>query len=56
MTLYEIRIGLNSGEAVTLYKEKNNPKAAYDYAKEETITIFGKVADTIRVIEPKPAT
>lgn len=56
MALYEIRIGLNTGAAITLYKEKNSAKSAYEYAITEAMDIFGKPADTVRVIEPKPAT
>jgi len=55
MALYEIQIRVNPSTSVTLYKEKANIKAAYEYAKEQGIEIFGKVPDSVSVIEPKPA-
>ena len=55
MALYEIHIAVNPNSSITLYKEKANIKAAYEYAKEQGIEIFGKVPDSVSVIEPKPA-
>jgi hypothetical protein len=55
MALYEIKIRINPSTSVTLYKDKNNIKAAYDYAIEQGIEIFGRTPDGISVTEPKPA-
>ena len=55
MALYEIQIRINPGTSVTLYKEKNNVKAAYEYAQEQGVEIFGRTPDGISVVEPKPA-
>jgi hypothetical protein len=55
MALYEIKLRVNPGTSVTLYKEKANAKAAYEYAIAEGIEIFGKAPDGVSVIEPKPA-
>jgi hypothetical protein len=55
MALYEIHIRVNPSTSVTLYKEKNNIKAAYEYALEQGIEIFGKSPDGVSVIEPNPA-
>jgi hypothetical protein len=55
MALYEIKLRINPSTSVTLYKDKNNIKAAYDYAIEQGIEIFGRTPDGISVTEPKPA-
>ena len=54
MALYEIKIRINPGTSVTLYKEKANIKAAYEYAISEGVEIFGRTPDGVSVIEPKP--
>jgi hypothetical protein len=55
MALYEIKIRINPSTSVTLYKDKNNIKAAYDFAIEQGIEIFGRAPDGVSVTEPKPA-
>jgi hypothetical protein len=55
MALYEIKLRINPSTSVTLYKEKANIKAAYEYAQEQGVEIFGRTPDGISVIEPKPA-
>jgi hypothetical protein len=55
MALYEIKLRINPSTSVTLYKDKNNIKAAYDFAIEQGIEIFGRTPDGISVTEPKPA-
>jgi hypothetical protein len=54
MALYQIQIAINPNTSVTLYKEKANAKAAYEYAISEGIDIFGKAPDSVSVTEPKP--
>ena len=55
MPVYEIQIRVNPSTSVTIYKEKNNIKSAYEFAISEGIEIFGKAPDSVSVIEPKPA-
>jgi hypothetical protein len=55
MALYEIKLRINPGTSVMLYKDKNNIKSAYEYAIEQGIEIFGRTPDSISVTEPKPA-
>jgi hypothetical protein len=55
MALYEIHIRVKGNTSVTIYKEKNNAKAAYEYALAEGLDIFGETPESVSIIEPKPA-
>ena len=55
MPVYEIKLRVNPSTSVTLYKDKNNIKSAYEYAIEQGVEIFGRTPDGISVTEPKPA-
>jgi hypothetical protein len=54
MALYKIMVVKNSANRITFWKEKNNPKAAYDYGISEGTDIFGSVPDSVVVEEEKP--
>lgn len=51
MPIYEISVSINPSTRVTFVKEKNTPKAAYEYAISEGLDIFGRAPDGIQVVE-----
>jgi hypothetical protein len=54
MALYKIEVHKKPANFVTFWKDRNNAKAAYDYAIEEGTTIFGQAPDGVNVQEEKP--
>ena len=55
MSLYEITIHKNPADYVTVWKDKNTAKAAYEYGIEQGTEIFGVTPYSVVVIEDKPA-